>query len=255
MDRINGADWADIGGGNRGFKDENVVAGTAGTAVTAAHLNAIQEEILKVVEAAGLVPDVNDWTQLYQAMGLIARLKGALAITASMVFDPAALGIPVVNQVIGLLWGAGGGGASIAGGDGASGAGGGFALKILSNATLQNITIGQGGLGDNIGGNGAAGGTTSWGGIFSANGGTGGGPGPGPGGAGINGDVNIQGSGGGDLRPSGPNWVAGGTAPFMGGGGLIGQPGSLIGSGGAAINSGGSTQSDDGQPGFALAFW
>lgn len=68
MDRINGADTIDIGGGRRGFRDENLVAGTAGTEVTALWLNMVQEEILKIVSEAGLVPSSGDWTQLWQAL-------------------------------------------------------------------------------------------------------------------------------------------------------------------------------------------
>lgn len=68
MDRINGADTIDIGGGRRGFRDENLAAGTAGTEVTALHLNSVQEEILKVITEAGLAPSDADWTQLWQAL-------------------------------------------------------------------------------------------------------------------------------------------------------------------------------------------
>lgn len=68
MDRINGADTTDIGGGRRGFRDENLVTGTAGTVVTALHLNSMQEELLKVITEAGLVPSDADWTQLWQAL-------------------------------------------------------------------------------------------------------------------------------------------------------------------------------------------
>lgn len=68
MDRINGADTIDIGGGRRGFRDENLAAGAAGTEVTALWLNMLQEEILKVTAEAGLAPSEGDWTQLWQAL-------------------------------------------------------------------------------------------------------------------------------------------------------------------------------------------
>lgn len=68
MDRINGADTIDIGGGRRGFRDENLVSGLPGTEVTALFLNSIQEEILKIIVEAGLVPNDGDWTQLWQAL-------------------------------------------------------------------------------------------------------------------------------------------------------------------------------------------
>lgn len=68
MDRINSANTVDIGDGKRGFRDLNVVAGLAGTDVSAAWLNSIQEEMAKVIEDAGIDLDVNDWTQLQQAI-------------------------------------------------------------------------------------------------------------------------------------------------------------------------------------------
>ena len=75
MDRINGADTIDIGGDKRGFRDENVVGGLIGTEVTAAHMNAVQEEIMKVIEAAGLDPEVGDWTQLWQALQILTTVE------------------------------------------------------------------------------------------------------------------------------------------------------------------------------------
>ncbi|MCZ4072714.1 DUF2793 domain-containing protein [Agrobacterium sp. LMR679] len=77
MDRINGADTIDIGGGRRGFRDENLVTGTAGTVVTALWLNMAQEEILKVVTEAGLVPSEGDWTQLWQALQIFGLASGS----------------------------------------------------------------------------------------------------------------------------------------------------------------------------------
>ncbi|MGN6777561.1 hypothetical protein [Rhizobium sp.] len=68
MDRINGAGTIDIGGGRRGFRDENLVAGIEGTEVTALWLNAIQEELLAVIQDAGLAPSAEDWTLLLQAL-------------------------------------------------------------------------------------------------------------------------------------------------------------------------------------------
>lgn len=76
MDRINGADTIDIGAGRRGFRSENLVAGVSGTEVTDLFLNSVQEEILKVVEQAGLVADGADWSQLWQALKILG-LAGA----------------------------------------------------------------------------------------------------------------------------------------------------------------------------------
>ncbi|WP_054312927.1 DUF2793 domain-containing protein [Mesorhizobium sp. 1M-11] len=71
MDRVNGQDYVDIGGGRRGFRSQNKLAGVAGTEVTDTFLNNIQEEILKVIEAAGIVPSAADMTQLWQALNLM----------------------------------------------------------------------------------------------------------------------------------------------------------------------------------------
>ena len=68
MDRTSGKDNVDIGGGRRGFQDQDAVAGIAGTRVDAAFLNSIQEEILAVIEGAGLTPDAGNWQQLLMAI-------------------------------------------------------------------------------------------------------------------------------------------------------------------------------------------
>jgi len=68
MDRINGEDTVDIGGGRRGFQPQNAAAGIPGTEVTAAYLNSVQEEIMAIIEKAGLTADPNDWSQLWQAL-------------------------------------------------------------------------------------------------------------------------------------------------------------------------------------------
>jgi hypothetical protein len=68
MDRTTGADNIDIGGGRRGFRDQNRAAGLTGTEVNAAFLNGVQEEILAVIEDADLAPSSGDWTQLLQAI-------------------------------------------------------------------------------------------------------------------------------------------------------------------------------------------
>ena len=95
MDRINGADTVDIGGGRRGFRDEDLLTGQIGTEVTAAWLNMVQEEIGKVIEGAGLTLDPSDWTQLWQAlqaMGLSfsARSRRWTAITSMTTTAPPA---------------------------------------------------------------------------------------------------------------------------------------------------------------------
>jgi len=68
MDRINGADHIDIGGGRRGFRDENPGGGVWGTEVAAAWLNGVQEEIAGVIEGEGIELSDADWTQLAKAL-------------------------------------------------------------------------------------------------------------------------------------------------------------------------------------------
>lgn len=72
MDRVNGNNTVDIGGGRRGFKSQNAAAGIAGTEVTDKILNDVQEEICAVVENAGLVLDPENQQQLWEALQLVA---------------------------------------------------------------------------------------------------------------------------------------------------------------------------------------
>lgn len=72
MDRTEGSNFIDIGGGRRGFQDQNAEAGVPGTRVTAAFLNSLQEEIMAVIENAGLDPDKANWQQLDAAIRKLA---------------------------------------------------------------------------------------------------------------------------------------------------------------------------------------
>ncbi|MCZ7893299.1 DUF2793 domain-containing protein [Agrobacterium salinitolerans] len=100
MDRINGADTVDIGGGRRGFRDENLVAGATGTEVTALWLNMMQEEILKVVTEAGLAPSDGDWTQLWQALQILglAPDRGRRWLAINSMTLSSAPGAPTVGD-------------------------------------------------------------------------------------------------------------------------------------------------------------
>ncbi len=79
MDRINGSNTVDIGGGKRGFADEDLLGPVVGTEVTALWTNMVQEEIMKVIESAGLVPSDGDWTQLLQALKRMGLADGSRA--------------------------------------------------------------------------------------------------------------------------------------------------------------------------------
>ncbi|KAB2772181.1 DUF2793 domain-containing protein [Brucella anthropi] len=72
MDRVNGNNPVDIGGGRRGFQSQNAAAGVAGTEVTAKYMNDVQEEICAVIENAGLVLDPENQQQLWEALQNIA---------------------------------------------------------------------------------------------------------------------------------------------------------------------------------------
>jgi hypothetical protein len=93
MDRINGANTIDIGGGRRGFRDRNAVGGLAGTEVTADFLNALQEEVLAVIAAASLAPDAGDLTQLLKSIRLLISdryaVAGGTANALTAAFSPA----------------------------------------------------------------------------------------------------------------------------------------------------------------------
>lgn len=93
MDRIVHSTAVDIGGGRRGFRSKDTVAGAAGTVVTATHMNASQEEMLGLIEKSGLAPSGADLAQLTKAtrsqrLNYIATVSGtASAIGVSL--DPA----------------------------------------------------------------------------------------------------------------------------------------------------------------------
>lgn len=76
MDRTTGENNVTVGG-KREFTD-----GPPGTTVEEVFLNAVQEEIVSAIEAAGLTPSSGDTTQLRQAIlafiGLSTAFRGAL---------------------------------------------------------------------------------------------------------------------------------------------------------------------------------
>lgn len=93
MDRITHATAVDIGGGRRGFRSKDTVAGIRGTVVTAGHMNATQEEMVGLIEKSGLAPAAADLTQLAKAMrsqrlNYIAAVSGT-ASAIGINLDPA----------------------------------------------------------------------------------------------------------------------------------------------------------------------
>lgn len=67
MDRILGANTIDLGGGRRGFRGKDTVAGIPGTELAATWHNAIQEEIVGPIVLAGEEPSNADTLQLLKA--------------------------------------------------------------------------------------------------------------------------------------------------------------------------------------------
>ena len=97
MDRINGANTVNITSALntqvRGFRKKNKAAGLSGTEFTEIFANNIQEELLTVIEAAGLTPTDADRTQLLQALrktagsyssSTFSTAAATVALTAAM---------------------------------------------------------------------------------------------------------------------------------------------------------------------------
>ena len=117
MDRTSGANNIDIGGGRRGHRDRNTAAGLAGTRLTAAFLNGLQEEALALIEGMGLTPSDADWQQVWQAVRRLAGrqirvLTGNTTLNADdgLVFVSAAGGnvtltLPAANALAGTVAG------------------------------------------------------------------------------------------------------------------------------------------------------
>ncbi len=119
MDRTIAPGYIDIGGGRRGFRDRNTVAGIAGTGISAADMNAQQEELLALVEGVGLTPNAAATAQVWQAVHRmagrqIASFTGNATLTADhgIVFVSAAGGsltltLPLASALGGNVQGAG----------------------------------------------------------------------------------------------------------------------------------------------------
>lgn len=148
-----------------------------------------------------------------------------------------------VNLIKVAICGAGGGGGS--GSTGYGGAGG-YAKSILSTYPGQAFFayVGQGGTGGTTAGTPAgAGGTTNFGGLFSASGGAGGAnaaaySGGGAPGAGTGGSLNVLGGYGSDGNSGSLILAGNGGASFFGGGGRAAASGSSVQQQGQALGSG-----------------
>lgn len=101
MDRIVHPTAVDLGGGKMGFRSKDTVAGVPGTVVTATHLNAVQEELLAVIEKAGLAPSAANLLQLVMAVRgqqMNYRVAGGTANALTVTLDP-----PITAYSAGLV--------------------------------------------------------------------------------------------------------------------------------------------------------
>lgn len=260
-----------FGAGKDGFKNGNLAAGVAPTDLNADWFNNVQEELLSVIEAAGLAPNGADLAQLRKALVALTpgRLLNIQTFTVSGTYVPTPGTAVITIEMVG----GGGSGAGVA----ATGAGqvsvstGGGAGSYLrcyvrpAPTTPSAITVGVGGA-TALGFASNNGGTTSFGSQMTCPGGVGGasaGPAvapfqigiPGISGAPVvtipgatslairGGNANLAYAVGGILVPSAGAasfFGAGGDAP-TGGGGTSGAYGA--GGGGCAISASTAAQS------------
>lgn len=107
MDRTNGANHIDIGGGRRGFQDRNRAASIPGTTVNAEFLLGVQEELVGLIEALGLEPSAANRTQILAALrrlagGNITPLAGSTATLTADHAGVALCAVPEGGQVVTL---------------------------------------------------------------------------------------------------------------------------------------------------------
>lgn len=165
MHKIDGA-----GHVNGQFVSEDAVTGRAPTLVTAEWLNAVQEELVALVEAAGLTLDKTNPAQVLQAIQL--RKSLCAVFTASGSFTVPA---GVYRLHVRLVGGGGAGGGATGTSFGSGGGAGGYAegwANVIPGQVIP-VTVGSAGIGV-LGENGGGGGTSSFGTFGSATGGYGG---------------------------------------------------------------------------------
>lgn len=172
MDRTNAPNNIVVGG-KRQFRDRDLDLGQRGTIVNAAHMNAVQEELLGVIEAAGLTPSASNQGQLLEAIPLVTpgRLVGVQPFFASGTYTPTPGATSVEVHVQGGGGGAGGAPATGAGqvSAGAPGSAGAYSWGRFAVTGPLAVTVGAGGAGG-VGLNGSPGGASSIGPITAPGG-------------------------------------------------------------------------------------
>lgn len=156
------------------FTGGNPATSTPATIVDADWLNALQEELAYAITASGQTLSKTNRQQL--AAALVGRLLNIQIITATATYNPTS----GTNKIrLWLAGGAGAGGGPLATGSGqysvgGGGQAGGFAMSLITSGFAGLlVTIGGGGAGV-LGGVGGTGGASSFGGLVSCPGGTGG---------------------------------------------------------------------------------
>lgn len=250
------------------FTNGDPAGGIPATEVPDWWLNAVQEELVAIIEAAGLTPLASNSQQV------LAALRGMFAPNRRWFTASGTLIVPSgITKLFVRLWagGGGGGGSYGPGSAGAGGGAGGYAERLITVTPGQSIAVtrGAGGAaGTPTPGNGGAGGTSSFGSYLSATGGGGGlagnngvATGGGAGGTGVGGDWMLDGGGGGLGQTYGDGSLGGGFggAPWCGSkagpnigvaGGHAGATPGAGGSGGAVGGAGGP-----GAPGLIMVEW
>lgn len=178
------------------FTEGDPVGGVAATVVTAAWMNDVQEELLSVLVAAGIMPVKGTQDQVLKAIRAVSSgLIGVRTFTSSGTFTPTPGAKRAVVEIVG---GGGGGGGMAATGAGACGAGGGGAggtyglLYISSGLVSVSMTVGGGGAGG-TGLPGSAGSASSFGAFMTCPGGGGGNNGSGVTGPSVTGSPGAAG--------------------------------------------------------------
>ena len=164
------------------FTNGSVASGVSPTILDAGWFNTVQNELVNIVQSAGLTLDPTNDAQVLAAIKSMfnsGRLLGVKIFTSSGSYTPSAGTSSIIVEAVGG-GGGGGGGYSTSSGQSAVGGGGGAGgygkARFTSGFSSVAVTIGAGGTGGapNSSTAGSTGGTTSFGSLLVCGGGGGG---------------------------------------------------------------------------------